>query len=322
MDEKIEVLLNKINMDKESFPYFSNAKLTKIKIHRKTSSWEVFIENKVALPVEVIEELEQKKMALDENAKEITIIWNIENIDVNTYLSYYPYVLQQVKEELKVLEIYSDALRVEEGFLVLVATTQIEQERLEGCLEKINRIYKNLGYKFNIDVELRHEDNILEEIKQDLVVNVKLKEKHEEKKEEQPKEKKYHKEPKDPNSVIGRGIKEEAIKIKTLLGEDNNVVVEGYVFGTDYFESSKTDFKIITLKITDYSDSIYCKVFVRDNDEYKRLCKELKAGSWFKIRGYTKEDQFAKELVLNARDIVKIDKKEEKIEDKAEVKRV
>ena len=322
MDEKIEVLLNKINMDKESFPYFSNAKLTKIKIHRKTSSWEVFIENKVALPVEVIEELEQKKMALDENAKEITIIWNIENIDVNTYLSYYPYVLQQVKEELKVLEIYSDALRVEEGFLVLVATTQIEQERLEGCLEKINRIYKNLGYKFNIDVELRHEDNILEEIKQDLVVNVKLKEKREEKKEEQPKEKKYHKEPKDPNSVIGRGIKEEAIKIKTLLGEDNNVVVEGYVFGTDYFESSKTDFKIITLKITDYSDSIYCKVFVRDNDEYKRLCKELKAGSWFKIRGYTKEDQFAKELVLNARDIVKIDKKEEKIEDKAEVKRV
>ena len=322
MDEKIEVLLNKINMDKESFPYFSNAKLTKIKIHRKTSSWEVFIENKVALPVEVIEELEQKKMALDENAKEITIIWNIENIDVNTYLSYYPYVLQQVKEELKVLEIYSDALRVEEGFLVLVATTQIEQERLEGCLEKINRIYKNLGYKFNIDVELRHEDNILEEIKQDLVVNVKLKEKHEEKKEEQPKEKKYHKEPKDPNSVIGRGIKEEAIKIKTLLGEDNNVVVEGYVFGTDYFESSKTDFKIITLKITDYSDSIYCKVFVRDNDEYKRLCKELKARSWFKIRGYTKEDQFAKELVLNARDIVKIDKKEEKIEDKAEVKRV
>ena len=322
MDEKIEVLLNKINMDKESFPYFSNAKLTKIKIHRKTSSWEVFIENKVALPVEVIEELEQKKMALDENAKEITIIWNIENIDVNTYLSYYPYVLQQVKEELKVLEIYSDALRVEEGFLVLVATTQIEQERLEGCLEKINRIYKNLGYKFNIDVELRHEDNILEEIKQDLVVTVKIPEKKETPKENQPKEKKYHKEPKDPNSVIGRGIKEEAIKIKTLLGEDNNVVVEGYVFGTDYFESSKTDFKIITLKITDYSDSIYCKVFVRDNDEYKRLCKELKAGSWFKIRGYTKEDQFAKELVLNARDIVKIDKKEEKIEDKAEVKRV
>ena len=152
MDEKVEVLLNKINMGKESFPYFSSAKLTKIKIHRKTSSWEIFIENKEALPIEVIKELEEKKIALDENAKEITIIWNIENVDVDTYLSYYPYVLEQVKDELKVLEIYNDALKIEEGFLILVATTEIEKDRLESCLEKINKIYfrdkRKYGYKY------------------------------------------------------------------------------------------------------------------------------------------------------------------------------
>ena len=322
MDDKIEILLNKINMDKDKYPYFSSCKLTKIKVHRATSSWEIFITSPSSLPLEIIKELEEKKGMLDENAKEIVFIWDIENIDVNTYLNYYPYVLEQVKDELKVLEIYSDALKIEEGFLVLVATTQIEQERLENCLDKINTIYKHLGYKFNIDVSLRHEDSILEEIKQDLVVKVKIPDKKEEAPIEIPKEKKFRKEAKDPNSVIGRGIKEDPIKIKTLLGEDNNVVVEGYVFGTDYFESSKTDFKIITLKITDYSDSIYCKVFVRDNDEYKRLCKELKAGNWFKIRGYTKEDQFAKELVLNARDIIKIEKEQDVILDKSEKKRV
>lgn len=322
MNDKMEILLNKINMDKEKYPYFSSAKLTKIKVHRKTSTWEVFISIPSAVPLEIIKELEEKKNNLDEHVKEITFIWDVENIDVNTYLSYYPYVLEQVKEELKVLEIYSDALKIEEGFLVLIATTPVEQERLNQVLEKINTIYKHLGYKFNIEIILRHEDNILEEIKQDLVVKVKVPEKKEEAPVEVPKEKKFRKEAKDPNSVIGRGIKEDPIKIKTLLGEDNNVVVEGYVFGTDYFESSKTDFKIITLKITDYSDSIYCKVFVRDNDEYKRLCKELKAGSWFKIRGYTKEDQFAKELVLNARDIIKIEKEQEVVMDKAEKKRV
>lgn len=322
MNDKMEILLNKINMDKEKYPYFSSAKLTKIKVHRKTSTWEVFISIPSAVPLEIIKELEEKKNNLDEHAKEITFILDVENIDVNTYLSYYPYVLEQVKEELKVLEIYSDALKIEEGFLVLIATTPVEQERLNQVLEKINTIYKHLGYKFNIEIILRHEDNILEEIKQDLVVKVKVPEKKEEAPVEVPKEKKFRKEAKDPNSVIGRGIKEDPIKIKTLLGEDNNVVVEGYVFGTDYFESSKTDFKIITLKITDYSDSIYCKVFVRDNDEYKRLCKELKAGSWFKIRGYTKEDQFAKELVLNARDIIKIEKEQEVVMDKAEKKRV
>ena len=322
MDEKIEILLNKINMDKDKYPYFSTAKLTKIRIHRQADTWEIFISIPSAVPLEVIEELEEKKHLLDENAKDITFIWNVENIDINTYLSYYPYILNEVKDELKVLEIYSDALKIEEGFLVLVATSEVEQERLEEVLEKINRLYKNLGYKFNIEVVLRHEDSILEEIKQDLVVKVKIPEKKEETPVEHPKEKKYKREPKDPNSVLGRGIKEEPIKIKTLIGEDNNVVVEAYVFGTEYFESSKTDFKIITLKITDYSDSIYCKVFVRDDEEYKRLCKELKTGSWFKIRGYTKEDQFAKELVLNARDIIKIEKEQDEVMDKAEVKRV
>lgn len=322
MDDKIEILLNKINMDKNKYPYFSNCKLTKIKVHRASASWEIFISAKNPLPLEVIEELEKIKNNLDEKAKEITFIWNVENIDINVYLSYYPYVLKHLKEQLKVLEIYSDALKIEDGFLVLVATTEVEEEKLNQVLEKINMIYKHLGYKFNIDVSLRHEDSILEEIKQDLVVKVKIPEKKAETLTETSKEKKFRKEPKDPNSVIGRAIKEESIKIKTLLGEDNNVIVEGYVFGTDYFESSKTDFKIITLKITDYSDSIYCKVFVRDNDEYKRLCKELKTGSWFKIRGYTKEDQFAKELVLNARDIIKIEKEQDVILDKAERKRV
>lgn len=322
MDDKIEVLLKKLDMDKEKYPYFSSAKLTKIKIHRKTNTWEVFITNKQALPLEIIEEIEVNKHKLDETASDITFIWDIETIDINTYLSYYPYILSQVKDELKVLEIYQDALKIDEGFLVLTATTEVEKERLENCLDKINTLYKHLGYRFNIEVILHHEENILAEIKKDLEVKISLPEKKEPEVKESPKEKTYRREAKDPNSVIGRGIKEDAIKIKTLLGEDNNVVVEGYVFGTDYFESSKTDFKIITLKITDYSDSIYCKVFVRDNDEYKRLCKELKVGSWYKIRGYTKEDQFAKELVLNARDILKIEKEQQVITDNAIKKRV
>ena len=93
-----------------------------------------------------------------------------------------------------------------------------------------------------------------------------------------------------------------------IAGEDNHVVVEGYVFGADYFESSKTSFKIITLKITDETDSIYCKVFAREDEEYQRLCKALKIGKWFLIGGYVKNDTFSKELVLNARDIMPLEK--------------
>lgn len=324
MDDKIKILLDKINIDETSYQYFNDAKITKIKVNSKTNSWNIFIDKDELLPVEILEELESKKMLLDEFASKIEIIFNIKNPNIDTYLSYYKYLLKTLKDDLKVLEIYEDAMKIEDDFLVLVATNEVEKERLLGVLDKVMNFYKKQSYNFNIDVIMRHEENILEEIQKDLN-NIEMP-KHEQspKKEEtpQPEKKQFRREAKDPNSVIGRGIKEEPIKIKTLIGEDNNVVVEAKVFGTDYFESSKTDFKIITLKITDFSDSIYCKVFVRDDEEYKRLCKELKSGNWYKIRGYTKNDQFAKELVLNARDIIKIEKTEETTKDIAEEKRV
>ncbi len=324
MDDKIKILLDKINIDETSYQYFNDAKITKIKVNSKTNSWNIFIDKDELLPVEILEELESKKMLLDEFASKIEIIFNIKNPNIDTYLSYYKYLLKTLKDDLKVLEIYEDAMKIEDDFLVLVATNEVEKERLLGVLDKVMNFYKKQSYNFNIDVIMRHEENILEEIQKDLN-NIEMP-KHEQppKKEEtpQPEKKQFRREAKDPNSVIGRGIKEEPIKIKTLIGEDNNVVVEAKVFGTDYFESSKTDFKIITLKITDFSDSIYCKVFVRDDEEYKRLCKELKSGNWYKIRGYTKNDQFAKELVLNARDIIKIEKTEDTIKDIAEEKRV
>ena len=324
MDDKIKILLDKINIDETSYQYFNDAKITKIKVNSKTNSWNIFIDKDELLPVEILEELESKKMLLDELASKIEIIFNIKNPNIDTYLSYYKYLLKTLKDDLKVLEIYEDAMKIEDDFLVLVATNEVEKERLLGVLDKVMNFYKKQSYNFNIDVIMRHEENILEEIQKDLN-NIEMP-KYEQptKKEEtpQPEKKQFRREAKDPNSVIGRGIKEEPIKIKTLIGEDNNVVVEAKVFGTDYFESSKTDFKIITLKITDFSDSIYCKVFVRDDEEYKRLCKELKSGNWYKIRGYTKNDQFAKELVLNARDIIKIEKTEDTIKDIAEEKRV
>lgn len=324
MDNNIQILLNKINIDESSYQYFNDAVMKKIKVNSKNNSWNILIDKDNLLPVEVLEELESKKMLLDETASKIEFVFNIKNQDINTYLSYYKFLLKDLKEELKVLEIYEDSMKIEDNFLVLIATNEVEKSRLEKALPKITNFYKRLNYNFNIDIVMRHEENILEEIQKDLNnIEMPVHEASSKKEEQPPQEKKqFRREAKDPNSVIGRGIKEDPIKIKTLIGEDNNVVVEAKVFGTEYFESSKTDFKIITLKITDYSDSIYCKVFVRDDEEYKRLCKELKSGNWYKIRGYTKNDQFAKELVLNARDIIKIDKKEETVKDTAEEKRV
>ena len=321
MNDKIKILLEKINIDDNSYQYFLDAKMDKIKLNKNRDKWLIYISKDELLPIDVFKELESKKMQLDENAKSIDFVFEIKNPNLNTYLSYYPYLLETLKEDLKVLEIYEDCLKIEDDYLVLVTANEIEKEKLTTCLDKITNFYKKLDYQFNIDIIIRHEENVLKEIQEELNSIEIPKVEVEEKKEKNDK-KTYRREPKDENSIIGRGIKEDPIKIKTIIGEYNNVVIEAKVFGIELFESSKTDFKIITLKVTDYSDSIYCKVFAREEEEYNNLCKEFKEGNWYKIRGQAKYDNFAKELVINPRDIMKIDKKESSVVDNSEVKRV
>ena len=324
MEEKIKILLDKINFDKEKYNVFSDAKLSKIVVNQKLSTWSIFIENDNYFPIEIVEELEEKISLLDPNTENFKIKYNIINKDNSYLVNYYPYLLKLLKNDLIVLEIYKDCLKYEENKLMLVVSNTIEETKMLGCIDKINSFFKKFGYDEEISIIIRKDEHILETIKEELEKSVQIDTSVKvpiTTSEEKPKQKSFKRE-KDPNSILGRGVAEDPIKIKTLIGEDNNVVVEVLIFGVDYFESSKTDFKIITLKVTDYSDSIYCKVFVRDDDEYSRLKKELKEGTWIKVRGYTKNDAFAKELVLNARDIVKVDHQEETINDTCERKRV
>ena len=96
MDSKIEILLNKKNIDKEHYQYFSDAKITRIVVNKNATLWNIFIDKKELLPLEILEELEDKKMLLDEKAKEIKIIFNIENPNIETYHSYFPLLLKKL----------------------------------------------------------------------------------------------------------------------------------------------------------------------------------------------------------------------------------
>ena len=327
MDDKIKILLDKINIDEKSYQYFSSAVLTKIKINSKKNSWVVYIDIDNLLPIDLYEEVESKKNLLDKNASSIDIVYNVKNKNLELYKNYYSAILNSLKKELKAPELYEDCMNIQDGKLILIVSNSQEQMKLEKVFPKIKKFYKRLSYDDNIEIIINHHNDVQEAIQHELEnieVEVSNKKEKDKEKEAVVKEKKqYRRAPKDENSIFGgHAIKEKPIKIKTIIGEDGDVAVEAKVFGLDFFESAKTNFKIITLKITDFSDSMYCKVFVRDDEEYNTLKKELKEGNWYLIKGYTKNDPYSKEIVLNARDIVKIDKEEDEVKDTAIVKRV
>ena len=324
MEKTIKIFLDKINIGEEYFQYFNAAKISKVKVNSKKNSWNIFIDIDKLLPIEVYEKIENNKKLLDERVNSIEIIYNIRNLEVENLIAYFDYLLELLHNDLQVIELYKGCLKEEDGLLQLVVSNEIEKEKLVGVMPKIKKFFKKLSYDSSISIIIRQEENIFEEIQNELN-NTELpiiKETKKTEVKEKPQKKQYRREAVDENNVIGRGIKEDPIKIKTIIGEDNNVVIECKVFGIDFFESSRTDFKIITLKVTDYSDSIYVKVFAREDEEYQRIKGELKEGNWYKIRGASVNDKYSKELVINARDILKVEHQENTIKDLSEEKRV
>ena len=58
MDEKIKVLLDKINISLDNYPYFMDAKIEKIVVNSKGDKWNFYISKDYLLPDFVFKELE------------------------------------------------------------------------------------------------------------------------------------------------------------------------------------------------------------------------------------------------------------------------
>ncbi len=327
MDENLKILLENMNIDENLYSNFLDCTLKKIIVNSKNNTWTIIIEADKLPQREVLEKLEENKFNIIEKVNNITFKYEVENPDLNTLQSYFPIVLKKLKEDLRIISLFEDALKIEENKLVIVTTNKREEEKIKKVIDKINEFYNNFGYKEEITIKLDEVKSVKEEIeksKYEFSNIEEIKEQTPEENKEPTKAKKTFKRSNKPEEgmILGRKNKKNKVPIKTILGETNDITIEGYVFGTEYFESPKTNFKIITLKLTDNTDSIYCKVFSNTEEEYNRLKKELKEGSWYKINGYIRDDNFSKELVLNARSIEKVEKTEEERKDTSEEKRV
>ncbi len=324
MNDKMMILLQQLHMEEEYISSFNDASLEKVIVDKKKNSWTFLIHNKSTFPISIIERFEEKLKYAFQNIRETDYSLSIDHVDNRFVLEYYKFILSKLKSKLFLSTMFVDNLKEEEGNYKILVDNQKEFEDMNKIIDDINKYFKKYGFSIECTLELSSSNSILNTINKDRENTQELVEKEPTIYKTSKIEKKSFQREKinDPNVIIGRLIRDDSISINDIVGEENNLTIEGYVFGTDVFESSKSNFKIITLKVTDYTDSIYCKVFVREDDDFQKLVKELKEGKWLKIRGYTKNDVYSRELVLNIRDVNILDKKETEIDDLAEEKRV
>lgn len=308
MNDKLKLLLDKINLDTSYYSYFNEGSLDKIIVNKNKTKECFVISLNSNLPISIYNILYENIVNTFKNEfiKDISINLNIINPNYDMLGEYYKDIVSKIpgikaKMFLDNHIYYDNTIKIE-------VSNVVEESRLKELMPIIESSLYNYGYKNKIEIVINKERN--EEIKKII--------------EKETKEIVIEKKEVVNNVILGSSLEDVKTnyEIKDIIGEDNNIVVECYIFGVDIFESSKSNFKILTLKISDNTDSIYCKLFTKDQGEFSNYCSRLKEGKWIKIRGYSKNDPFARDLVLNARDIMEIPSKDTVMVDEEEEKRV
>ncbi|MGF6989550.1 DNA polymerase-3 subunit alpha (Gram-positive type) [Lachnospiraceae bacterium PM6-15] len=124
------------------------------------------------------------------------------------------------------------------------------------------------------------------------------KEKEQEKKEKPKKE--YTRPPvaTDPGLFYGRAFDEEPTPLNEVTQEMGEIVIKGKVISQETREI-KGDRAILIFVVTDFTDSIKVKFFVK-NERLPEMLDKIKKGKFLKIKGVTIFDQYDKELEIGS----------------------
>ena len=332
MDSKLQILLDKININKEYYKYFEGAKLNKIVGNKNRDSYCFFIECNNTIEIDVYDIFMACLMETFKNYKDITVNFKCNNINNDIIVDYFKYLLKKYSKISSMLEMFLDnKIEYNDNNIFIYVGNIVEENKLKEYKNKLISDLYSIGYSVDINIIMDNTESELlnEEINKSIEQNSFVTEERMNHKEEVEKVNPYKKNytPKpietvdDPKAVLGRIIDTQVVRMDTISGVGNNICVEAEIFGIDVRET-KTDFRIITLKITDHTDSMYAKIFVNGDTEVKRITGLLKCGKWYKFRGNIKEDKFSGENTLNLMDINISERVNEERIDDAPIKRV
>lgn len=332
MEANLEKLLKKISLESDKYKYFEGGKLVKIVGNKEKTIYHFILELETNLPLSIYQEVSSKLSIAFKPIKETILLIKANKINSNEFVYYYRYFLEQYSETSPLLKMFLDVpISTLNNICTITLNNKAELIKFESIIDNLNKDLSNVGFYYELKtiIDGEAEQNILNEIKEDLKVEIKELPKQEEKQEKPINKYKQNYEPKpliqdplDEDVIVGRRIEDSISRMDTIALPGGTITVEAYIFGKDVREA-KSGLKIMSLKLTDYTDSIYGTLFIRSEEEFKIIDKKIKVGKWYKIRAKVKDkDQYSQDLSLTINDINVSNKVIEQIVDDAPVKRV
>lgn len=225
--------------------------------------------------------------------------------------SYFSYVVDKVNLSKGIVQQFQHQMPVvDNNILIIEVFSEFVLEQFEmSYSKKIEKIYHCLGFKslqvkavFNEDAKYKLTEQLRlqkeEALKKQKELAIKVRDKKEiSAVEEVPQL--------DNNVVLGRIINEKEVvtPMVEIIEERNSVIFQGLIFDVEVKEINKGR-KAYNIKFTDYTGSFMMKLFARGEKDALKYDEYLSKGKWIKVRGQVQEDQWARDIVVNPRDIM------------------
>jgi DNA polymerase-3 subunit alpha (Gram-positive type) len=290
MDKNMEKLLNKLELEEDIRSYFSNAKLSKILCNKVDNKYCFVIDIDKILPVDIYDNFMAKLTDAYSEYNGVIASFKVSDIDNTLINEYYKYILSKYSNVFMLIDLFSNnKLDYTDGVLSIDVDSKAEKAKLETIVPTLEKELLHIGFgkiKVNVLINEENKKKIEEEIQKSLDIKLEpLPETVEVEKKRPPMMKRKKTE---DGCILGRHIEGHVESISNIIDEDSNVIIEATVFDMEVIET-RSGFKIATLKLTDYTDSIYAKMFAKEDSEYERILK-VKKGKWYRLRGYIQND--------------------------------
>lgn len=316
---RLQHLLQQLQItDDQYIPFFESATLNRMTVHKKERVWKFMINVENVLPFELFQLIQTRLREKFAGIADVKLIIDCRTNEVSADLinSYWPIILAEIDDMSPPLRnrLFSQIPSYNGQTVLFTCALELEHRTLKTkYAEKIAAVYALHGFPpMPIDFK------IVEEVAEHAEAQLVFMEQRRLEEEELGKKaladmQKRDKERQSSSGAslngpfqLGIQIKanEPIMEIKQIQDEERRITIEGYVFDVEVREL-RSGRSLLTVKITDYTDSILVKMFSRDKEDAE-LMTLLKKGTWLKVRGSVQNDTFVRDLIIMAQDIMEI----------------
>lgn len=314
---RFNLLLQHLDLtDDVHMPFFEEAELTRMTVHKRERTWRFLIKVKETLPLKLYLLLKERLQGTFSTIAtvQLTIESSSVSADDGLVKEYWRYVVEEFTDMAPPLKdrLLNQAPEWNGQKLLLKCSHEHEMMALKSKYsEKLAVAYQQFGFpRIAVDFHLAEENGEAEAAHQ-AFMQERLAEEEEMAKKAVADMKKRETDRKEngvPSGPFQMGIAikpdETIAEIKSITEEERRITIEGFVFDVEVREL-RSGRSLLTVKITDYTDSILVKMFSRDKEDAE-LMAGVQKGMWLKARGSIQMDTFVRDLVMMAQDMVEV----------------